>query len=155
MTKWYGFRLALRLCYDEITCRGEALLQEMKWYDIIIKSGGVGFVWTKETSTADGITSENSEAPFYFYFLLKLSGRVRVYSKKERKRRVWNIHVTISCGEQDISEISSRNLSNLTCDQFGLRGVFECDVSDVICRLIPYCTCEILSWKSAQWHHHR
>ena len=59
--------LALRLCCNEITCRGDALLQEMKQYDII-KSRGVGFVWTKGTSTAEGITSENSEAPFYLIF---------------------------------------------------------------------------------------
>ena len=66
VTKWYEFGLALRLCYDEITCRGEALLQEMKGCDII-KSWWVGFVWSKWTSAAEGITCENSEIPLYLY----------------------------------------------------------------------------------------
>ena len=73
--KWRSdMDLALRLCCNEITCRGDALLQEMKQYDII-KSGGVGIIWTKGTSTAEGITSENSEAPFSSHFYEDKAGR--------------------------------------------------------------------------------
>ena len=131
MTKLYGFRPTLRLCYNETTHRGEALLQEMKWYDTT-NSGGVGFVWTKGTSTAEGITSENSEAPIYFIFIYKVKCKHTIVCREKKRREECKRLTLRSPMVSKRTRGFRRNIWAIKIvTNIGFRGVFECNVSNV------------------------
>ena len=43
-------------------------------------------MWTKGTSTAEGITSENSEAPIYFIFIYKVKCKHTIVCREKKRK---------------------------------------------------------------------